>query len=285
MSLVGEQGRLGEHGSADKRGSPVNRENSGVRNSPRRFRWPRIRKRQSPVADRFVARTHRRRRLRLLALFVSSLVIGGGVWVVLYSPWLSVSSVRVDGLTDQGQAPGSQQVLSAAGIPIGEPLARVDIHGIRQRVAALGWVASADVYRAWPNTVVVEVQEREPVAVLEEGNSSLGVDESGVIFEPPGGLLLTDPILRGELAAVAEAVKVVVSLPPEIERRVRVVQAVSPDDIRLELGNGSIVRWGNSSEAEFKAEVLLALLPRRAQAYDVSAPQLPATFAEKGPRN
>ena len=77
----------------------------------------------------------------------------------------------------------------------------------------------------------------------------------------------------------------VATLPEDIERRVRVVQAVSPDDIRLQLGNDSIVRWGNADEGEFKAQVLLSLLPRRAQAYNVSAPELPTTFGEKGQRD
>jgi cell division protein FtsQ len=263
----------------------VSKENGAVRKSFRTFGLPRMRAARPPTVDRIVARSHRRRQLRILGLFVAVLIVGGGVWVVLFAPWLSVSSLRVDGLTDQGQIQGAQEVLSAAAIPMGDPLINVDTHGVRQRISALPWVASVEVYRAWPSTVVLEVREREPVAVLEEGDNSRGVDQTGVIFDPPGGLLLTDPIIRGEQEAVAEAVKVVASLPPEIERRVRVVQAVSPDDIRLELGNGSIVRWGNSSEGEFKAQVLLALLPRRAQAYDVSAPQLPATFAEKGPRN
>jgi len=63
------------------------------------------------------------------------------------------------------------------------------------------------------------------------------------------------------------------------------VQAVSPDDIRLLLGNDAIVRWGNAQEAELKAEVLASLLPRRARGYDVSAPQLPTTFGERGPKD
>jgi cell division protein FtsQ len=104
------------------------------------------------------------------------------------------------------------------------------------------------------------------------------------LFDPPGGLWLTDPVIRGQETAMAEAVAVVASLPEEIQRRVRVVQAVSPDDIRLQLGNDAIVRWGNAEEGAFKAEVLLTLLTRRAEAYDVSAPQLPTTFGEKGSR-
>jgi cell division protein FtsQ len=112
-----------------------------------------------------------------------------------------------------------------------------------------------------------------------------GVDESGAVFDPPGGLWLTDPVIRGEPRAIPEAVAVIASIPEDIERRVRDVQALSPDDIRLRLGNDAIVRWGNADEAEFKAEVLAALLPRRAKGYDVSAPRLPTTFDERGPKD
>ena len=77
---------------------------------------------------------------------------------------------------------------------------------------------------------------------------------------------------------------VVAALPEDIATRVRAVQAVSPDDIRLQLGNDAIVRWGNASEPEFKAEVLAALMTRRARGYDVSAPELPTTFNERGPK-
>ncbi|MEC9128661.1 MAG: FtsQ-type POTRA domain-containing protein [Actinomycetota bacterium] len=211
-------------------------------------------------------------------------LIGGAVWAAWFSSLLAVHQVSVIGLSDEGELVGEQEVRSAASIPAGTPIARLDTASAQARVLELPWVASVEVRRAWPQDVVIAVTERSPVAVVMQGEDRRGVDAGGNIFDPPGGLWLTGPIIRGDEGAIAEAVKVASSLPADLEKRVRVIQAVSVDDIRLELRNKSIVRWGNSQETEFKAEVLRSLLPRRAQAYDVSAPSLPATFGEKGPK-
>ena len=250
----------------------------------RRFRLTHRRRRRRRVADRWVARAQRRRWWRLASLVLVVALIGGAVWAAWFSSLLAVHQVSVFGLSDEGELVGGQEVRSAASIPAGMPIARLDTASAQARVLELPWVASVEVRRAWPQDVVIAVTERSPVAVVKQGEDRRGVDAEGNIFDPPGGLWLTDPIIRGDDSAIAEAVKVASSLPADLEKRVRVIQAVSIDDIRLKLGNKSIVRWGNSQEAEFKAEVLRSLLPRRAQSYDVSAPSLPATFGEKGPR-
>jgi cell division protein FtsQ len=236
-------------------------------------------------ADTWLARQQRRRRLRLVLAGIVVVAVGCSVWLVAFSSWFSVREIRVEGLSTEAQFAGIAQVEQAAAVPLGDPLLGVDIASAQSRVAQLPWIESTQVYRSWPNAVVIDVVERSPVAVVEQGDARRGVDATGVLFDPPGGLWLTDPVIRGEEAAMPEAVAVVASLPEEIQRRLRIVQAVSPDDIRLQLGNDAIVRWGNAENAAFKAEVLLSLLPRRAQAYDVSAPQLPTTFGERGPRN
>lgn len=247
----------------------------------------RLRNRENrPLAvDGWTSQERRRRQVRLVAISALVIVAGVAVWLVWFSSVFAVKQVTVVGLSPEGEVVGVGQVQSAAAIAQASPLMQVDTAAARDRVGALPWVESVEVYRSWPNTIVVDVVERTAVAVLEEGDARRGVDATGTVFDPPGGLWLADPVIRGEQAALAEAVEVISSLPAEIEERVRVVQAVSPDDIRLQLGNDAIVRWGNADEAAFKAEVLLALLPRRAQAYDVSAPQLPTTFGEKGRRD
>ena len=249
----------------------------------RRFRLGRRRRRRRAVADRWVARAQRRRWWRLAGVVLVVALIGGAVWAAWFSSLLAVHQVSVIGLSDEGELVGGQEVRSAASIPAGMPIARLDTASAQARVLELPWVASVEVRRAWPQDVVIAVTERSAVAVVKQGEDRRGVDAEGNIFDPPGGLWLTDPIIRGDDSAIAEAVKVASSLPADLEKRVRVIQAVSIDDIRLKLGNKSIVRWGNSQEAEFKAEVLRSLLPRRAQSYDVSAPSLPATFGEQGP--
>ncbi len=243
------------------------------------------RSRRGIVADSWVSRERRRSRLILITVAVIVAAVGAGVWLVWFSPILAVKDVRVVGLSTEAEVVGAQQVRATAKVPLAVPLMAADTVGAQQRIGDLPWVESVEVYRSWPGAIVIEVVERTAVAVLEEGQERRGVDATGAVFDPPGGLWLADPVIRGEEAALSEAVEVVASLPPEIEERVRVVQAVSPDDIRLQLGNDAIVRWGNADEGEFKAQVLLSLLPRRAQAYDVSAPQLPTTFGEKGTRD
>ena len=264
--------------------------------APSRKRRPRVRLRNPFTAvrerralraapDMWVARERRRRRLRLLVALLAVAAVGAGVWSVWFSPLFAVNSVTVVGLSPESEPVGADSVRASAAVSSGSPLVRVDTVGAQSRVAQLPWIESVQVYRSWPSAIVIEVVERTPVGVVEQGEARRGIDASGVVFDPPGGLWLTDPVIRGEEVALAEAVEVVVTLPEEIARRVRAVQAVSPDDIRLQLGNDAIVRWGNADEAEFKAQVLMSLLPRRAQAYDVSAPQLPTTFGEKGPRD
>ncbi len=277
MTSVEAQVRASEDAPSSKRRPRVR-----LRNPFGAFRKRRA---QRAAPDLWIVRQRRRRRIRLLAALLALVALGAGVWSVWFSPLLAVNSVMVVGLSPESEPVGAESVRASAAVSAGSPLVRVDTVGAQSRVAQLPWVESVQVYRSWPSAIVVEVVERTPVGVVEQGEARRGIDATGVVFDPPGGLWLTDPVIRGEEAALAEAVEVVVTLPEEIARRVRAVQAVSPDDIRLQLGNDAIVRWGNADEAEFKAQVLIALLPRRAQAYDVSAPQLPTTFGERGPRD
>ncbi len=271
MSVIDEP-RTGDSSAPDDLGRPKKRR--------RLFR----RNRNSQVADRWLARVQRQRRWRVVVIMAVLALVGCAVWAVWFSSLLSVQRVSVIGLSTEGELVGGQEVRSAASIALGTPIAQLDTNAAQGRIAQLPWVDTVEVRRAWPNDIVIAVSERIPIAVLEDEDVKRGIDARGNVFDPPGGLWLTDPVIRGQEDSIVEAVDVVSSLPDDLLRRVRVIQAVSVDDIRLELGNESIVRWGNADEAEFKAEVLRSLLPRRAASYDVSAPSLPATFGEKGPK-
>jgi len=141
-------------------------------------------------------------------------------------------------------------------------------------------VKSVDVRRGWPNEIVIAVTEREPVARKMSEGGAQGVDADGVVFAPQAELPENLIVVTAEGPALLASVEVLQALPPEIKGRVTRVAASTRDDVRLHLKSGSIVRWGSAQELEFKSQVLLALLPRRARLYDVSAPQLPTTLDE-----
>jgi cell division septal protein FtsQ len=182
----------------ERMSSPSDEDTERSNGKRRRFRpFAAMRTRRRRIADRWLAREHRRRRLHILVVGLAALLVAGVVWVVWFSSWLAVDEVRVGGLSQEAAGVGMLQVQTAAGIELGTPVVSVDTAASRDRVAQLPWVESAEVYRSWPNAIVVDVVERTPVAVVEDGEARMGVDAAGVLFDPPGGLWLTDPIIRG----------------------------------------------------------------------------------------
>lgn len=221
----------------------------------------------------------RRRRRRILVLIGLALLAGAVVWLVWFSSVLSVREVRVVGLpVAEVTDPREAEVLAAAAVPVGVPLARLDAAAAEQRVRDLPWVAGAEVRRGWPAEAVIAVTLRQPVAVLESDPRRMAVDADGVVFEADDALPRGLPRIRAEGPALETAVAVLQSLPDDIRDRVVTVVATTRDDVDLLLRSGDEVRWGNASQAEMKAEVLRALLGRKADMYDVSAPELPTTF-------
>jgi cell division protein FtsQ len=71
------------------------------------------------------------------------------------------------------------------------------------------------------------------------------------------------------------------ALPVALRSEVRSISATSPDSITLNLTSGVKVVWGSADDSGRKAEVLTVLMHRKAQVYDVSAPDLPVTKGEK----
>ncbi|HEY0506514.1 MAG TPA: FtsQ-type POTRA domain-containing protein [Blastococcus sp.] len=220
----------------------------------------------------------RRRHVRL-AVTASVLVALG--WALLAGPLLAVRTVQVDGA---GTLP-ADLVRESAGIEVGLPLLRVDVDAAEERVAQLPQVASVEVARGWPSSVVITVVERVPVAIVgEPGRRSL-VDAEGVLFDsvtgsaPPGVVPLDvarpgsgDPATMAGLAAVS-------ALPAEVRRDVVQAAATSAEDISLTLTEGTIVRWGDAERSTDKAAALAGLLEQidagrlePAQTIDVSTP-------------
>ena len=246
----------------DRAGSPRRRSGSSRRGAgpeqaapvtptgPRRTRGRRARR----PADR-------RRRL-VVGLGAAVLVLAVAAWVVLASPLLSVRTVQVDGVSTLT----GDEVVAAAGIAAGTPLVRVDTTAAAARVGGLPQVASAEVTRGWPGTVVVTVVERVPVAVVQTAGQRRLVDAGGVVFETvtgpaPDGVVPLEVSTPGpEDAATRAALGAVTALPAEVRAQLTGVTARTADDVTLTLTDGRSVRWGNADLTDRKARVLGALL-------------------------
>lgn len=236
---------------------------------------------------RFARRQWRRRWLAwkyVVAALLVLLLVVGGVWLVLFSRYLAVEEVSVSGT----RMLSASDVRSAAGVPTGEPLARVDLEAVQRRVQALPAVAEATVTRGWPDAVRIAVTERQAIAVVELGDRIRGMDAGGVLFRDyaraPRGLPLVRTSGTVESDALEEAAAVVSALPPSLARRVRYVSVESVDQIALVLRDGRVVLWGSSEESDVKAQVVAQLLGSvQARLYDVSVPGQPTTSPTVSP--
>ncbi len=229
---------------------------------------------------KFLRRRRARRGLvwrRLLVGLVGVGAVAGAAWLVLFSSVLAAAGTEVTGT----EALGEELVVETAQVPLGVPLARLDLDAIEARVEGLAAVESVEVSRGWPDQVHIDVTERTPVAaVLWEGRWR-GLDESGVLFRDydrrPVALPVVQMRASTPVEALAEGAAVVSTLPDRLLARVEAFDVRSIDDITFRLKGGAVVVWGSAELSEAKVEVLEILLEQEARRYDVSAPGRPTT--------
>ncbi|MBU6244412.1 MAG: cell division protein FtsQ/DivIB [Actinomycetales bacterium] len=231
-----------------------------------------------PPSERVVRRRASRRRRWLIAVcgFLILAAIGTGAWWLTWrSEFLAVQSVRVEGVSGKER----QIVLGAAAVPLGTAMVQVPGSAIQSRVESIAWIRTAIVRLQWPSGVVVEVEPRQSLA--QDAGTGWAVDADGTVFQPPEPVPRGLPVIRASDAGRVQAMRVLADLPRELVGRISAVSASTRDDIRFSLRSGALVRWGSDEQGPLKAEVLGALLSRRALVYDVSAPLAPTTRGER----
>ena len=213
----------------------------------------------------------------VLSVLAAGALSAAAVWALFFSTLLSVTDIRVDGAARLTPA----HVKRVAAVPIGEPLARLDLDGIAARVAAVPAVRTVSVERHWPHTLAITVTERVPLVLVGAGHGRRGVDASGTTFRLARGEQQALPRLIVDRNAapglLSEAARVIAALPMKLAGRVEEVHAATPDSITLYLRSGEEVRWGSAARSAEKARVLGVLLRRPAAVYDVSVPHQPTT--------
>lgn len=229
---------------------------------------------------RFMARA-RQRRLRAAmpwAVTAGVLVVAGGVaWLVLGTPVLGVRTVEVDGTG----LLSTEQVREAVAVPQDEPLARVDLGKVRDRVRALPAVERVVVRRSWPSTLVVEIVERTAVAAVPwaNGKQFTLIDGSGVPFRKVAAQPAGMPLMRlakpgPDDQNTRSGLIVLAAIDPRLRAELLAVSVAAPAQIKLELSDGRTIVWGDDTESDTKSQVATALLKKAKNEIDVSAPSL-----------
>jgi cell division septal protein FtsQ len=189
----------------------------------------------------------------LLQLAAALLVTVSAMWTgysrVMASERLRVINVEVRGSRFLSEG----EVRELLGPAVGENILNLDIESLKARLRSSPWVADATVTRTLPDTLRVEVREREPLALAElerlylmDGDGGL-IDIYGprtAVFDLPivRGLQQADPEDRRERAIVAGALlRDLGDLAAEVSE----VEVEKNGDLRVVLrGAGEVVRMG-----------------------------------------
>lgn len=192
-------------------------------------------------------------------------------WVLLASPYLRIERVIVRG----AEAVPVNSVVLAADVEFGTPLALVRPADLIERVSTLDRVGEVQIVRGWPNELVIEIKERNPIAVTVIAGQVLLVDDQGVAY---AGKITGAALPRVQALddrARKAAVSVTSKLPDWLQVDVAQTRASTPDDVTLVMRDGSEIVWGAPERADEKVDVLRVLLRLPSPIYDVSAPDVP----------
>lgn len=99
----------------------------------------------------------------------------------------------------------------------------VDLAGVRAKLLRYGWVADAHVSRRYPDTLLVDVVEREPAAVWQDQGQLTLIDKHGVLLEPVDPARMPNlPLVIGPGAHRQEpAYQKLMAAAPALRKRVR----------------------------------------------------------------
>lgn len=98
----------------------------------------------------------------------------------------------------------------------------VDLDALRKSVMALSWVKDARISRQLPDTIVVDIVEREPHAVLVKADKLMLIDPTGAELEPvsrsraKGMLQISGPGARAQVEALTTLLDAAPALRPEV---------------------------------------------------------------------
>jgi cell division protein FtsQ len=220
---------------------------------------------------------------RLVVALVLTLV--GGVAFSVYT--LRVDEIRVTG----ARTIDPKLIVQASGLKGGERILWIRLSSIARRIERLPAVASATAERSFPETVVLRVRERTPLARL--GPPGLAVDGDGRVFASPEAGRL--PVVEGWTGKAspgstldATTVRVVDAFEefPEALRR-RTARITIGPPLSLWLTDGTEIRFGTHDRLHDKAQVAVAVLAaegaNKLEYVDVRAPRAPVTLLRPPP--
>ncbi len=254
---------------------------------PRKNRPLKSRKAFQPI-------TNRRRRSSLRRVVIGSLLssvlvlglIGGPAIINKVGDWTELQQITVLGL----ERVTREEVTQRLGLPSQQSLITLDTSELASRIASHPWIGSVTFDRVFPHSLVVQVVERQPAAVL-------GTSPSSFYLDAEGHLLPKDAKEREQGLPIVEGMSKKVFQEDERESQRRAKQGIHiaallsqefPGRSRVDVSSAHVtivdlpeVRFQFGSEVESQWQRFLVLYPTIKKELKRQSQEVDLRFSQK----
>jgi cell division protein FtsQ len=162
------------------------------------------------------------------------------------------TGLRIDQVTLSGaHFTADTDIFDAVDLPNARSILSLDSAGVRARIEALPWIASASISRLYPGTLDIRVTERKPAALWLENGRELLIDENGRVLSAvkPGTQTRLPRIAGAGAAAQAKALLDLIMRYPAILSSFEFAERVGGRRWTLHLKDHITVHLGADREA------------------------------------
>lgn len=127
---------------------------------------------------------------------------------LLSTPYFEIKETSVRGLKELTE----KEILTLAAIPPKQNLLAVNSDLLVKRISANLWIKNIYVGRELPDRLVLEVRERNPIAIVKQASEFYLMDHEGIVFKKMGkGDEVDLPIITGVNSLAKEKSKLLLS--------------------------------------------------------------------------
>ena len=210
------------------------------------------------------------KRKRLVMTGFGVVLFIGLALIVLASPIVAVRTVQVEG----GKYADAALVRSVSDSLKGKSVLTVDTQTARERLESDPWIKSARITTSLPSRVLIQINERIPVAwFLGVDNRARVIDEDGLVLSVVEGRPTQYMWIEGtgsnltagasSAAAYRAAGQLAMSLPSELAPMVKHLGVAGSEQITMTLKTGTVINFGSPVDMRNKLVNVVVLLRRQ----------------------
>jgi len=195
------------------------------------------------------------------------------VIILLFSPIFDITAIEISGNSKVNE----NIIRSEAGINLGQNIMRLNKIKIKEDLLKVSYIDNVEIRRSWPDTILINVEEKAPAGKITLLGSNILIDENGYILEIVtddkeydvpllNGIETTSMVINEELVSdnqeLFENFLEILKNLKNNDMLKKVVSIEGGDTLILRTVEGHIVNIGDTTDLNYKLMRLNAIIDK-----------------------